>query len=303
MKNFSKTTFIISAIILAVIAVVVFLYLHRVLSPSSKIDYSKQYPESASDISGFENKKTGSVFTVYYHPADEAKANKALAILEQASLDLYQKYLGLKPEKILVYIADDINEYVKIADFPGGREQVQIGDGSAPDGNIYLYRPFGEFIPGKTEGMLIHEGTHATMYKFLGREGMGRLPSFLNEGLAHFMEYTFEYGKEFQPLDQMNPDFWLKVIKTGNPALMTLNELAKNCEGYIADENRNTLCRSQGTFVVWYVVKNYSQDAWANFLAYTKEGKDWQKPLEMISGKNLNQLNQDIFSALKLPVK
>lgn len=77
-------------------------------------------------------KKTGSGFTAYYHAGDETNANKALAVLEQAGMTLYKEYLGYEPKNIPAYLAVSVKEYVKIADFPGGESNVEIGAGSAP---------------------------------------------------------------------------------------------------------------------------------------------------------------------------
>jgi hypothetical protein len=77
--------------------------------PSSRIDYSHEYPASAANVNGFEMKKTGSSFVVYYHPGDETNANKVLAILEQGGLNLYKKYLGFEPRDIPVYLAVSVD--------------------------------------------------------------------------------------------------------------------------------------------------------------------------------------------------
>ena len=271
--------------------------------PGFKIDYSQVYPASATGASGFEMKKAGSGFVAYYHAGDENNANKALAVLEQGGLSLYKKYLGFEPEGIPVYLATSADEYVKIADFPGGKENVEVGDGSAPNGKIYLYKPFEDTRPGKTEGMIIHEGVHATIYQYLGQDKMQCIPGFLNEGSAHYIEYVFKAGPEFDPLDQIyHSDLLVDSIETGNPRLLGLDELGQKCDGYIAEETLNFLCRGQGAYTVWYINETYGDEAFGKFLGDLKQTRDWQKALSNLTGKTTSQSGQDIKDNLKSKV-
>lgn len=273
-------------------------------APSSQIDYSREYPASAANVAGFEMKKTGSGFVAYYHPGDETNANKALAVLEQGGLDLYKKYLGFEPRTIPVYLAATDDEYVKIADFPGGKENVAVGDGSAPEGKIYLYKPFEETRLGKTEGMIVHEGVHVAVYQFLGKDRVQYLPGFLNEGLAYYIEFVFKAGPEFDPLDQIyHSDLLINGIKTGNPKLLSLEELAQKCEGYISEDTLNFLCRSQGTYIVWYINENYGEEALEKFLTDLKQTQNWQKALGNLTGKTTSQVGQEIQDNLKSMVE
>lgn len=269
-----------------------------------KVNYSREYPVSNADVPGFEMKKTGFGFTVYYHAGNDINANKVLAVLEQAGLDLYKNYLGLEPKGIQVYIAATADEYVRIADFPGGKENVAVGDGSAPNGKIYLYRPFEETIPGKTEGMIIHEGVHAVVYQFLGKDKIQYLPGFLNEGLAYYIEFVFKAGPKFDPLDQIyHSDLLINGIKTGNPKLLSLEELAQKCDGYISEDTLNFLCRSQGTYIVWYINENYGEGALEKFLTDLKQTQDWQKALGNLTGNTTSQSGQEIQDNLKSMVE
>ncbi len=267
---------------------------------TSSVDYSKEYPVSSSDIAGFEMKKTGSDFFVYYHTGDDKNANKALAVLEQAGMSLYQKYLGFAIQNIPVFLTSDIDEYVRIADFPGGKANVAVGDGSAPNGKIYVYKAFQESISGKTEGMLIHEGVHASIYQFLGKEKMQFLPGFLNEGFAHYIEFVFKAGENFSPLSQIyHSDLLIQGIETGTPKILSLDELAQKCEGYISEDTLNFLCRGEGTFAIWYINKNYGEQALNNFLADLKQTPNWQTALSSSTGKTISQLGQEINDSLK----
>src|SRR4030042_6186678 len=74
-----------------------------IFKKATKIDFSKQYPSSDADYLGFEKKKTGTLFTIYYHPESETNANKSLAVLEQGGLPLFKKYFGLKPGQTVVF--------------------------------------------------------------------------------------------------------------------------------------------------------------------------------------------------------
>ena len=272
--------------------------------PISWIDYSHEYPASAANVDGFEMKKTGSGFVVYYHPGGETNANKVLAVLEQGGLNLYKKYFGFEPKDIPVYLAVSVDEYVKIADFPGGKENVAVGDGSAPNGKIYLYKPFGETIQGKTGGVIIHEGVHAAAYQFFGQDKMRYLPGFLNEGMAYYLEYTFKAGPKFDPLDQIyHSDLLIDSIETGSPKLLSLEELAQKCDGYISDETLNFLCRGQGTFTVWYINENYGEGALEKFLTNLKQTQNWQEALSSVTGKTTSQSGQEIDDSLKLMVE
>ncbi len=294
---------VVIAIVVAVIilAIGVFLLINSKFRQNNAfpVDYSHEYPASSSDIAGFEMKKTGSNFLVYYHSEDDKNANKALAVLEQAGMLLYQKYLGFSNQNISVFLASDIDEYVRIADFPGGKENVAVGDGSAPNGKIYVYRAFQEGISGKTEGMLIHEGVHASIYQFL--EGkMQFLPGFLNEGFAHYIEFVFKAGENFSPLSQIyHSDLLIQGIETGTPKILSLDELAQECEGYISEDTLNFLCRGEGTFAIWYINKNYGEQALNNFLAGLKQTRDWQTALSSATGKTISQLGQEINDNLK----
>ncbi len=296
----------VALVILALAAVIIiFLLLKGPPSESgTKIDNTKEYPASAADIAGFEKKKTGSAFVVYYHPQDEIKANKSLAVLEQAGLPLFKKYLGLEPQPISVYITTSVDEYVKIADFPGGRENVQVGDGSAPNGKIYLYKPFDETVPGKTGGVIIHEGTHAVMFQYLGQDKMQFLPGFINEGLAYYLEYIFKAGPDFKPLEQIyHADFLISGVKTGEPKILNLTELGQKCDNYIFDETLNFLCRGQGTYTVWSMQQKYGENFWQKFLTSLKQNQDWQKSLTDLTGKTLNDTGQEILDQLQSSVK
>lgn len=260
----------------------------------------KEYPESPANINGFEKKKNGANFTVYYHPGEETNANKTLAVLEQGGVDLYQKYLGLEPKNILVYLTTDADEYVKIADFPGGKGHLEAGDGSAPGGKIYLYKPFQEAGGGKSGGVIVHEGTHAVLYQFLGQDKIGSLPGFLNEGLAYYLEYIFKAGKNFSPLSEIyHSDLLVSGVKTGSPKLLDLAELAQKCDGYIFDETLNFLCRGQGVYSVWYINETYGDGVWGKMLTDLKQTNDWQSSLQKATGKTIGQLGQDIKSRLE----
>ncbi len=286
------------------LAALVLLFILVKKPPAGPISYSKEYPSAAADIAGFEKKKTGSAFVVYYHSEDETNANKSLAVLEQAGLPLFKKYLGLEPQPIPVYLATSVDEYVRIADFPGGKENVQIGDGSAPMGKIYLYKPFDDKTPGKVEGMIVHEGVHAAIFQFLGGNKIRFLPGFLNEGLAHYLEYVFKAGPDFKPLEQIyHVDLLTKGVKTGEPKLLSLPELGQKCEGYIGEEILNFLCRGQGTYTVWYIAKTYKESAWGEFLADLKQSESWQKSLSDLTGKTPGELGQEIYDHLKSSVK
>ncbi|MDH4358854.1 MAG: hypothetical protein OEV37_02855 [Candidatus Berkelbacteria bacterium] len=295
-------------ILLIVVAVIVigggaFLFLGTLKRGGSTSSSPKPTPSinpaSASDAAGFELKKSSAYYTVYYHTGDDANADKTLEVLGQAVDQYYKTYYGITPQNTPVYLALTVDEYVKVADFPGGKENVQIGDGSAPNGKIYLYKPFDD--PQKGEGVIIHEGAHAAVYSFLGGgQLMENIPGFLNEGMAYHVEYAYNAGTDYKPLKEIYfVDLLRKAANTSTPALMSLDELGKNCEGYISDENRNGLCRGQGTFTVWHMAKNYGQDFWAKFLADIKTSNPWQKSLETLSGKSIDQLSQEINEALK----
>jgi len=264
------------------------------------VNYSYEYLTSTSDISGFEYKKIGSGFVIYYHNDSEINANKALAILEQRGVDLYRRYLGIEPKDIPVFLTTDIDEYVRVAEFPGGKENVQVGDGSAPNGKIYIYKPFEESDHDKTEGMIIHEGVHAVLYQFFGPYNMKNLPGFLNEGFAHYIEFVLKAGPDFNPLDQIyHSDLLVSSIQTGSPKLLSLDELGEKCEGYIAEEELNFLCRAQGTFTIWHINKNYDQETLQNFLIDLKESKDWKESLSNATGKTTSQFGEEIREQLK----
>jgi len=268
-----------------------------------QVDYSKNYSASTSDIIGFEMKKIGEGFIVYYHPASIENANKVLSILEQSNSDLYNKYLGWKGNKILVFLTTDIDEYVKIAEFPGGKENVQVGDGSAPNGRIYLYKPFEENIPGKSAGMIVHEGVHAVLYQFLSSDII-YLPGFLNEGLAHYTEYVFKSGEEFLPLEQIyHSDLLVSGVKTDNPKLMSIDELGTRCDNYISDETLNFLCRGQGTFIVWSITENYGESTFGRFLVNLKQTKKWKDSLSNITGKSIPKLGDEVREQLKILIE
>lgn len=152
--------------------------------------------------------------------------------------------------------------------------------------------------------MIVHEGVHAAVYNFLGQEKMGRLPGFLNEGLAHYIEYVFKAGPEFDPLDQIyHSDLLIKGSKTGNPKLLSLEELSQKCEGYIAEENLNFLCRGQGSYTIWYLNRVYGKEAVGIFLKDLKQTMDWKKSLSNVTGKTISQLDQEIWADLKLRVE
>ncbi len=294
-------------IVLAVLAFLILVFLFGFLKGprlGSGVDFSKQY--SASDVQylGFEKKKTGISFIVYYHPEKETNANKSLAVLEQAGLPLFKKYLGLEPKEISVFVITSLDEYVKKADFPGGLGNVQVGDGSVSNGKIFFYRPFEEERPGKTEGMIVHEGAHAVVTQFLGEERKRFLPGFLNEGLAHYLEYVYKDGPNFKPQEQIyHFDLLEKGVKTGEPKLLSLSELGQKCDNYISDETLNFLCRGQGTYTVWSLAKTYGGDFWGKFLLDLRQNQDWQKSLTNLTGKPLNLLGQEIQDQLKLMVK
>lgn len=260
----------------------------------------KEYPESPADVNGFEKKKTGANFTIYYHSGEETNANKTLAVLEQGGVDLYRKYLGLEPKNILVYLTADADEYVKIANFPGGKGHLEAGDGSAPNGKIYLYKPFQETGGNKSGGVIVHEGTHAVLYQFLGQDKIGSLPGFLNEGLAYYLEYIFKAGKNFSPLSEIyHSDLLVSGVKTGSPKLLDLAELAQKCNGYIFDETLNFLCRGQGVYSVWYINETYGDGVWGKILKDLKQTGNWQSSLQKATGKTIGQLGQDIKSRLE----
>lgn len=260
---------------------------------------SSPSPATQSDQTGFDLKKSNQYYTVYYHAGDEANADKTLSLLDEAVTNLYQKYLGITPQDTHVYLTTSVEEYVKEAAFPGNAENVKVGDGSAPYGNIYVYKPYDD--PGKGKGVIIHEGTHAALWEFLGGgQNMENLSGFLNEGLAYHMEYIYKSGANYDPIKEIYfADLLKQAAKTGNPSLMSLDELGQNCEGYISDQNRDGLCRGQGTFVVWYMAKNYGEDFWKKFLVDLKLSRDWAQSLQTISGKNLNDLGTDIDKSLK----
>lgn len=297
--------FLISLAGLIVVAVLIFVLgtvrTGRPSSSSSKPPSSN--PAASSDVSGFELKKSNNYYTVYYHTGDDTNADKTLTLLDKAVTDYYQKYYGITPQNTPIYLAKTVEEYVKIADFPGGAANVQIGDGSAPNGKIYLYKPFND--PQKGEGVIVHEGTHAAINWFLGGgQQMEKMPGFLNEGMAYNAEYIYNAGTDYDPLKEIYyTDLLKRAAKTGSPALMSLEELGKNCTGYISDSDRNGLCRGEGSFIVWYMVDKYGNDFWAKFLTELKSSDSWQASLEKISGKNINQLGQEIDDTLKTQTK
>ncbi len=267
------------------------------LPPKSlpRIDYSKNYPVSDANIPGFEKKKTGSAFIAYYHTGDETNANKSLAVLEQAGLDLYKKYFGLSSSNIQVFLAASAEDYVRIADFPGGIENTSIGAGSAPGGKIFLYKPFEDTVPERVEGMIVHEGAHAAIFQVLGKENAQYFPGFLNEGMAHYIEYVFQAGPNFDPLHQIyHSDLLISGTKTGNPKLLSLEELGQKCEGYISEETLNFLCRGQGAFTIWHIKKTYGENALQKFLSDLKQTQDWKQALTSATGKNPSKLGQEI---------
>ncbi|MCL5407231.1 MAG: hypothetical protein M1429_01925 [Patescibacteria group bacterium] len=272
-------------------------------SSSSSKPPTTTNPESSSDQTGFELKKSNTYYTVYYHTGDNTNADKTLDVLKKAVDQYYKIYYGITPQNTSVYLPLTVDEYVKIAEFPGGKENVQIGDGSAPNGKIYLYKPFDD--PKKGEGVIIHEGTHAAINGFLGGgQLMDNFPGFLNEGMAYHAEYMYNAGVDYDPLREIYfADLLKKAAKTSNPPLMSLDDLGKNCQGYISNEDLNGLCRGQGTFTVWYMTKNYGQDFWGKFLTDLKTSSSWQKSLETLTTKNINQLGQEIDTALKSEIK
>jgi len=303
MKTWVKVVLVILAII--VIAAIVIFVMGTIKGkneqstlPSSNPSASN-YTTFASDEPGFDLMRKSLYYTAYFHKDDLTNADKTLTVLDKAVTDSYKKYYGITPQNTSVYLTQTVDEYVKVADFPGGAANVQVGDGSAPSGKIYLYKPFEDSQKGK--GVIVHEGAHAALWGFFGGgEKMAKLPGFLNEGMAYHVEYINNAGADYDPSKEIYfTDLLKKAANTGNPALMSLDELGKNCEGYISDETRNGLCRGQGTFTVWYLAKNYGVDFWAKFLADLKTSGEWQKSLEKISGKSISQLGQEIDSALK----
>jgi hypothetical protein len=309
MNRGGKIWLIIAIVVIIIAAAVVIFVLGIMRAKNGKSTSPKAtsstttYPASASDQSGFELKKSSPYYTVYYHTGDDLNADKTLTVIDEAVTTLYQEYLGITPQNTQIYLAQTVEEYVKVADFPGGAANVQVGDGSAPNGKLYLYKLFEN--PQKGAGVIVHEGTHTALWGFFGGgQGMEKLPGFLNEGLAYMAEYVHKAGADFDPLKEIYfADLLKQAAKTGNPALMSLEDLGKNCEGYISDETRNGLCRGQGTFTVWYLAENYGENFWSKFLADLKTSGDWQKSLEKMTTKDMSQIGQEIDNALKDMVK
>jgi hypothetical protein len=260
--------------------------------PADRIDPAVTYPFSVSEKAGFTMKKNGPHFTVYYHNDDDSDADRTLTVLEQAGVPLYQHYFGYEPSGIMILLTGSVDEYIAQSRYPGESRNVIPGSGNVRDGMIILFKPFGSDEPGHSDGMIVHEGSHAALYRYLGPDGYSHLPDFLDEGLAHHAEYVLIKGPAYDPLATIHgADILIQSLRTGSPYMMTLDQLARRCGSY---GELSYQCRTQGTYTVWYVEQTYGNHAWAQVLATLNATHDWEESLSGVTGKTTGELGRDI---------
>lgn len=265
-------------------------------STTTQVKEDKGYPVSASAEAEFELQQRGPHFSVYFHTGDEMNAGKTVQFLNEVAAPLYTIHLGLSPNDIRVFLTTTAQEYIERADFPGGAQNVQVGDGSVPTPDIYYYRPFERADTEEIEPVLAHEGTHATLRQYLGEDRFAALPSFLNEGIAHYVEYIHGNRADFDPVEETGLE---EVVEETGKGLQPLEQLATLCQGYVADQAFNELCRAQGTYAVWLLVNQSDRTAINRFLTELKSGKDWQVSWQIVSGKTPSDFTQAIKDDLE----
>jgi hypothetical protein len=248
----------------------------------------------------FDEERTGRGFRVFSHAGDTANADQTATFLEKTAFPFYQKNLGLTPSGINVYLTTTAEEYLTRAHFPGGLANIQIGDGSVPDDHIYFYRPFDDPTPGKTEEVMIHEGVHATLRQVLGPAAFATLPTFLNEGIAHYVETLFAEGKDFTPIEDVPfNDLLIQAAMTNNSPLIPLTEVEAKCAGFVADQTTNGLCRGEGVYFVWLLVKNHGPTIPRLLIESLQETLNWTQSLEAVTGTTLQIWNGRLLETIK----
>jgi len=283
-------------------------------------------PQS-SDHAVFEQNLSGPHFTVYFHTGDDADAQAVLSLLEGRAAPRIEEDLGLEPAGIPVYIATVSEEYARISGIPEEiHQQGDAGAGSVNYGTLYLYIPKGTTISCPQEPRALHYGaksavltlfepgtgycscintkaivwgaTYATLRRNFGPGGQ-ILPEFFWYGLAHYEEYRTVAGPDFYPFDYaIGSNLLESSVQTGEPALMTLDQLSRRCGG--SDPTLDSLCQGEGTYAVWYLNERYGKDAARRFLADLGRTRDWQASLRNVTGKDTPELSREILESLRL---
>ncbi|MEW6717249.1 MAG: peptidase MA family metallohydrolase [Chloroflexota bacterium] len=126
---------------------------------------------------------------------------------------------------------------------------------------------------------VFHELAHVLLYNYLDGEGYGRLPLWLNEGLASVVE------------PQPNPDYiYLLEVAHKEETLLPISSL---CASFPQDAHSRVLAYAQSTSFVNYIQSRYSAEGIQKLLEAYKKGESCENAPQVALGTSLNQLEKE----------
>ncbi len=260
--------------------------------------------------------------TVFYIIGREEQAGAVIALMEREAVPLYQRYLGIEPSGIPVYLAYEPEDYVARSGYPFDPASVSPGAVSSYNGIVYAYMPapstlcslpplflrFGEpwhvvstlkqpygywgkectiYERGVNDPGIVWAGAWEAVSRYLGPDDIRSLPYFLHEGMAYDIGNRYLAGPSFDPEGRIGGVTHLfSKTADGRPALMSAEMMERRCNWPTSDQNLAAMCQAESVYAIEYIFMSgrYGQETPAAFLAELKKTHDWRAALANVTG-------------------
>jgi len=233
-------------------------YIFLILNSVLFITFSKEFKEKKSEH-----------FIVYYEPeVDEYYVDR---IISKAELNyrriteefrLVRDKLWLWGNRANIYIAKDKDNYLnkfKCPDWSGGCVNYR-------DKIIYTFKE-----QNNIDYILVHELTHIIFREYVGEN---KLPLWLDEGMAMYVEYKYMGKPSDIDIIVKNAIKNKEYIKFADFSKITYFDLINKPKDYV------NLFYSQSYSIINYLIDKYSMDNFKQFLYFLKNGYKLEEALK-----------------------
>ena len=193
----------------------------------------------------------------------KSTAEKYYRVITQ-QFNFYRDKFWIWENRAKVFIANDRDDYLK---------SFNCSDWSAACVNyyekiIYTYPDQNRFTP-----IFVHELTHIIFREFIGE---GKLPLWLDEGVAVYMEdkYGYTYGGGISFLKQkIKEDTYIKFSELNNITIGSLNSKS---------QEEVNIFYLESFSIINFIMKKYGKYKFANFLRMLKKGLGLEEALAKV---------------------
>jgi hypothetical protein len=231
------------------------------------------YADNRYSWQAIQDQQKGVSWEVYWVQGDVVFGQTALNVAAKALEEIYRELRAPVPGVIRIFIypsEEDLRSALTLAgyEWAGGQARPELGV-------ILVGIPNDPAALGEVERLIPHELTHLLVYEASGRT-LGRVPSWLNEGLA--------------TVNERRPDPNRQALLEQALAQDHIFSLEQLCAPFPTDAEAARLAYAQSASIVAYLREKHGSQVIRDLLAAYAENVSCEAGVTRVLGKNLKGL-------------